>query len=46
MKMGHKPKLIAHQQRKAIRRRNRGEETLAEIGCSYNVIGWTISRLS
>jgi hypothetical protein len=24
----------------------RGDETLAEIGCSYNVSGWTISRLT
>ncbi len=25
--------------------RDHGEETLAEIGRSYNVSGWTISRL-
>ena len=29
----------------AIRRRDHGEETLAEIGRSYNVNGWTIGRL-
>jgi hypothetical protein len=33
-------------QREAIKRRDHGEETLAEIGRSYNVSGWTISRLS
>jgi hypothetical protein len=27
------------------KRRDKGEETLAEIGRSYNVSGWTISRL-
>jgi len=26
-------------------RRDHGEETLAEIGRSYNVSGWTIARL-
>ena len=45
-KMGRKPKLTDHQKREAIRRRDPGEETLAEIGRSYNVNGWTISRLS
>jgi hypothetical protein len=34
-----------HQKREAIRRRDHGEETLAEIGRSYNVSGWTIARL-
>jgi hypothetical protein len=28
------------------KRRGLGDETLAEIGRSYNVSGWTISRLS
>ena len=28
-----------------IRRRDHGEETLAEIGRSYNVSGWTIAGL-
>ena len=46
MKMGRRPKLIDHQKREAIRRRDHGEETLAEIGRSYNVSGWTISRLT
>jgi DNA invertase Pin-like site-specific DNA recombinase len=46
VKMGRKPKLTAHQKREAIRRRDKGEESLAEIGRSYNVSGWTISRLA
>ena len=45
VKMGRKPKLTPHQIREAIRRRDHGDETLAEIGRSYNVSGWTISRL-
>ena len=45
VKMGRKPKLTPHQQKEALARRERGEETLAEIGRSYNVSGWTISRL-
>jgi hypothetical protein len=32
--------------REAIKRRDHGEETLAEIGRSYNVSGWTIARLA
>jgi DNA invertase Pin-like site-specific DNA recombinase len=40
VKMGRKPKLPDHQKRDAIKRRDHGEETLAEIG------GWTISRLT
>jgi DNA invertase Pin-like site-specific DNA recombinase len=46
VKMGRRPKLTDHQKREAIRRRDHGEETLAEIGRSYNVSGWTISRLT
>ncbi len=46
VKMGRPPKLTPHQIKEAIRRRDKGEETLAEIGRSYNVSGWTISRLS
>jgi DNA invertase Pin-like site-specific DNA recombinase len=46
VKMGRKPKMTEHQKREAIRRRDRGEDSLAEIGRSYNVSGWTISRLS
>jgi DNA invertase Pin-like site-specific DNA recombinase len=45
VKMGRKPKLTDHQKREAIKRRDHGEEALAEIGRSYNVSGWTISRL-
>ena len=40
--MGRKPKLTEYQKREAIRRRDHGDETLAEIGRSYNVSGWTI----
>jgi DNA invertase Pin-like site-specific DNA recombinase len=45
VKMGRPPKLTAHQRKEAIRRRDHGEETLAEIGKSYNVSGWTVARL-
>ena len=44
-KMGRPPKLTPHQQREAIKRRDRGEELLTEIGRSYNVSAATISRL-
>src|SRR5271163_3760626 len=37
VKLGRKPKLTPHQQKEAIKRRDRGDETLAEIGRSYNV---------
>ena len=43
--LGRPFKLTAHQKAEAIRRREAGEETLAEIGRSYNVSGATISRL-
>ena len=46
VKLGRKPKLTPHQKREAVARRERGDETLAEIGRSYNVSGWTISRLT
>ena len=46
VRLGRKPKLTPHQQKEALARRERGEETLAEIGRSYNVSGWTISRLA
>jgi len=46
VKMGRKPKLTDHQRREAIKRRDRADETLAEIGRSYNVSGWTIARLA
>ena len=35
--MGRPPKLTPHQRAEAVRRRDKGEETLAEIGRSYNV---------
>jgi DNA-binding MurR/RpiR family transcriptional regulator len=44
--MGRKPKLTPHQQKEAVKRRDRGEETLAEIARSYNVSPATISRLT
>jgi DNA invertase Pin-like site-specific DNA recombinase len=46
VKLGRKPKLTPHQKREALERRARGDETHAEIGRSYNVSGWTISRLT
>jgi Sigma-70, region 4 len=45
-KLGRKPKLTTHQQREALERRERDDETLAEIGRSYNVSSSTISRLA
>jgi len=45
VRMGRKPKMTDHQKREAVKRRDRDGETLAEIGRSYNVSGWTISRL-
>src|SRR5258707_8271148 len=44
-RMGRPPKLTPHQKREAIKRRNQGEESLADIGRSYNVSAATISRL-
>jgi len=46
VKMGRPPKLTDHQRREAIKRREHGEETLAEIGRSYNVSGQTIAQMS
>jgi DNA invertase Pin-like site-specific DNA recombinase len=46
VKMGRPPKLTQHQQREAIKRREHGEESLTEIGRSYNVSAATISRLT
>ena len=46
VKMGRPPKLTPHQRKEAIKRRDHGEQTLAEIGRSYNVSGWTIARLT
>ncbi len=45
VKMGRPSKLTPHQIKEAIKRRDQGEETLAEIGRSYNVSEWTIARL-
>jgi DNA invertase Pin-like site-specific DNA recombinase len=44
--LGRPFKLTPHQRHEAMKRRDKGEETLAEIGRSYNVSGATISRLS
>jgi DNA invertase Pin-like site-specific DNA recombinase len=46
VKFGRKPKLTQHQQREAVRRRDKDGETLRSIGRSYNVSAQTISRLS
>ena len=46
VRLGRKPILTLHQRKEAIRRRDKGEETLADIGRSYNVSGWTIGRLA
>jgi DNA invertase Pin-like site-specific DNA recombinase len=46
VKMGRKPKLTDHQKREAIKRRDHGEETMVDIGRSYNVSHSTISRLT
>jgi hypothetical protein len=43
--LGRPFKLTPHQRQEAIKRRDKGEETLAEIGRSYNISGATISRL-
>jgi hypothetical protein len=44
--MGRPPKLTPHQRQEAIKRRDQGNETLADIGRSYNVSAATISRLT
>jgi DNA invertase Pin-like site-specific DNA recombinase len=46
VKFGRKPKLTPHQQREAIKRRDKEGETLRSIGRSYNVSAATISRLT
>lgn len=46
VKLGRKPKLTTHQMKEALRRKASGEESLADIGRSYNVSGATISRLA
>jgi DNA invertase Pin-like site-specific DNA recombinase len=45
VKMGRKPKLTAHQQAEAIKRRDAGEP-IREIARTYNVHNSTISRLT
>jgi len=45
-KMGRPPKVTPHQRHEAIKRRERGDESLADIGRSYYVSAATISRLS
>jgi DNA invertase Pin-like site-specific DNA recombinase len=45
VRMGRPPKLTPHQQREAIKRRDRGETT-RDIARSYNVHSSTISRLT
>ncbi len=44
--IGRPPKLTPHQRAEAVRRRDKGEDTLAEIGRSYNVSPQTIGRLA
>jgi len=46
VKLGRPPKLTPEQRREAIRRREEGEETRAEIARQYNVHPSTISRLT
>ena len=45
VKMGRPHKLTPHQQREAIKRRDKDGETLRSIARSYNVSAATISRL-
>jgi len=45
-RMGRPLEPTPHQQREPIKRRARGEESLADIGRSYNVSEATISRLA
>ncbi len=44
--MGLPAKLTTHQRAESVRRRDKAEETLAEIGRTYNVSPQTIGRLS
>ena len=44
--LGRPYKLTAHQRREALARKAKGEESLTEIGRSYNVSAATISRLT
>jgi hypothetical protein len=45
-RLGPKSELTPHQQKEAIKRRDRGDETLRETAGSYNVSHSTISRLT
>jgi DNA invertase Pin-like site-specific DNA recombinase len=45
VKMGRPRKLTPHQQKEAIKRRDEGDESPAEIGRSYNDSAAMISRL-
>jgi DNA invertase Pin-like site-specific DNA recombinase len=45
-RMGRPPILTPHQKQEAIKRRDSGNETLDDIGRSYNVSAATISRLA
>jgi DNA invertase Pin-like site-specific DNA recombinase len=45
VKFGRKPKLTEHQRKEAIKRPEKGEETMREIAQSYNVSHQTKSRL-
>jgi DNA invertase Pin-like site-specific DNA recombinase len=46
VKMDRKPKLTPHQQKEAIKRRDRDGEPVREIARIYNVSHSTISRLT
>jgi DNA invertase Pin-like site-specific DNA recombinase len=46
VRFGRKPKLTQHQQKEAIKRRDKQGETLRSIGRSYNVSAANISRLA
>jgi hypothetical protein len=46
VKLGRKPEVTEHQKHEAIKRRDTGNETLADIGRSYNVSPATISPLT
>jgi DNA invertase Pin-like site-specific DNA recombinase len=46
VKMGRPPKLTPYQRQEAIKRRDAGDESLADIGRTYGVSAATISRLA
>jgi DNA invertase Pin-like site-specific DNA recombinase len=46
IRLGRKPTLTQHRQQEAIKRRNTRKATPGEIGRSYDVSRWTISRLT